>query len=126
VTHQPAQPQNPGFFYWASPPYQRPDDFDFSDPYISSVAASNVLVAPYNHTGFADNQDNPGFLRPYKRDVFSATQYYRFQCSYYKNNAWINMAGPIAILRVVSQNSNGSWQYAVTKSGSLNSVNPLP
>jgi hypothetical protein len=128
IVTYPTQSQNPGFYYWASPPYQRPPDYDFSSPYISLVAADNVLISPYNHTGSADLNRNPGFLRPYKADNFADKQVYRFQCTYYKNNSWINMTGPIIIQRVVSPNNdkNNTWRYDITKSGSLNSVNPLP
>jgi len=83
-------------------------------------------VAPFNHTGFADNQNNPGFLSPYKADNFVASQDYGFQCSNYKNNTFTNLSVPIIIQRAVTQNSNATWMYMVTKSGSSNSVNPLP
>jgi hypothetical protein len=69
---------------WNSPPYSKSDpNFNYSNPFTSSILATNVLVAPYNHTGFADQHAHPAFLTPYKADNFTATQYYRFQCTYY-------------------------------------------
>ena len=114
-------------YLWTSPPYSDSDpNYNYSNPFTSSVPATNFLIPPYNHTGVADQHSHPAFLGPYKADSFTATQYYRFQCTNYKANAWINMVGPISIQRTVSQNSNGTWQYTITKSGSSNSVNPLP
>ena len=112
-------------YVWTSPPYNQPNPL-FPNPFTSSITATNVLIAPYNHTGFADNHDHPTFRTPYKYDDFVSTQYYRFSCTNYQAGAWVNMAGPISIERTVKQNSNGTWQYTVMKSGSSASVNPLP
>jgi hypothetical protein len=78
IVNYPVQTPNPGLYLWTSPPYSN-QGFDFSNPFTSSIAATNVLVAPYNHTGFADQHSHPAFLTPYRGDNFTSTQYYRFQ-----------------------------------------------
>ena len=114
-------------YLWTSPPYSNSDpNTNYSNPFTSGVAATNFLVPPYNHIGFGDQHEHPAFLLPYRADNFTATQYYRFQCPNYRANAWINFTGPIPIQRTVSQNTNSTWKYTITKSGSSNSVNPLP
>jgi hypothetical protein len=102
-------------YLWASPPY-------------ASTATSNPTTTSFTATSGAgtDQHGHPNFLRPYTSNNFNATQNYRFQCTNYQNAAWITMMGPLTINRAISQNSNGTWQYVITKSGSSDSVNPLP
>lgn len=105
-------------YVYASPPY----------------ASGSTVPNPTTPAGYAatlgtgtDNHYHPGFQSPYVSNDFTATQYYRYQCSNYKNGQWVNLLGPITIERNVSQNvNNGAWQYVITKSGSSNSVIPLP
>jgi hypothetical protein len=113
-------------YVFKSPPYNQPDP-PIDNPWISSQAATNFLNPPYSHLGFADHHLAPPFRTPpYAPDDFVAYQTYRFQCTYYKNNAWTDIIGPISIEKAVSQNSNGTWKYTVTKAGASNSINPLP
>ncbi|HEV2386360.1 MAG TPA: Ig-like domain-containing protein [Candidatus Acidoferrales bacterium] len=106
-------------YYWASPPY------------ATGTHSDNPTVGPSppvpGTQGFAfDQQLNGGFLSPYVYNDFSAAQYYYATCSNYNGGAQIYLAGPISIERTVSQNTNGTWKYVVTKSGYPASVNPLP
>lgn len=105
-------------FYWPSPPYAAG----------SSSQNPTILPSPPIPGGDGAGQDNnspKSFRSPYVASTFTATQYFQYSCTC--NNAMnVNLAGPISITRVVSQNPDGSWRFTVTKSGSSASINPLP
>ncbi|HEX7314401.1 MAG TPA: hypothetical protein VF297_10785 [Pyrinomonadaceae bacterium] len=63
---------------------------------------------------------------PYQAASFTATQHYRFRCTCHNSNAYVNLMGSLDIVRTVTQNTNGTWRFTVTKSGASATVNPLP
>ncbi len=64
---------------------------------------------------------------PYKASSFTGTQYYRYKCTNYNNGNYVNLIGPLSIVRAVSKNANGTWKFTVTKpTGGSATINPLP
>lgn len=105
-------------FPFPSPPFP-PDAYP--NPSIANVFA--------NQGSFSDDQmltPSQTFVKPYGFSTFTATQYYRFACTYYDSGNFHNLMGPNLIVRMVSPNPNGSWKFTVTKSGSMATINPLP
>jgi hypothetical protein len=111
----------PGFanpYPFPSPPFP-PDAY--SNPTVINLAATSG--------GFQDDQKltpSTTFVKPYSSSSFTATQYYRYSCSNYQNGAYVNIKGPLSIVRSVSPNGSGGWEFTVTKSGSSAVINPLP
>lgn len=105
-------------FPFPSPPFP-PDAY--SNPTVIDLAAASG--------GFQDDHmltPSTTFVKPYSASSFTATQYYRLKCSNYNSGNYVNIQGPNSIVRSVSQNSNGTWEFTVTKSGASASINPLP
>jgi hypothetical protein len=105
-------------FTWPSPPFGQHDGS--SDPTVNNV--------PGNDGGLIDNHrlDSPTWVKPYQASSFTATQHYRFRCPCHNNNNYVNLMGPLSIVRSVTQNTNGTWRFTVTKSGASATINPLP
>jgi len=101
-----------------SPPF--PAD-SFNNPTIINLAATNGGLQD-------DHMLSPSttFVKPYSYSSVTATQYYRYSCSTYQNGAYVNIKGPLSIVRTVSQNGSGGWEFTVTKSGATAIINPLP
>jgi hypothetical protein len=100
-----------GDFNWPSPPYATNSN---PNPVIRDFSATSGV--------FQDQQRNPGFLRPYLINQFTAVQYYRYQCPCANGGNYVNMSRPIDITRNVNS-IFGSWRYWVTKSGSSAQLN---
>jgi hypothetical protein len=66
------------------------------------------------------------FIKPYSNSTFTAKQNYQFACTYYDSGNFHTMMGPNFIVRTVSQYPNGTWEFTVTKSGAIATINPLP
>jgi hypothetical protein len=65
--------------------------------------------------GFDSDYDLAGtFSKPYVAAQFTDTQIFHFSCPGYNGGNWVQLAGPYSIVRSVSQ-TNGTWQYTVTK-----------
>jgi hypothetical protein len=114
VTYQ--DTRNPWPF--PSPPF--PNDA-YQNPGTSGVFG--------NYGGFPDDHmltPSSTFVKPYFFKTFTATQYYRFACTYYDSGYFHNITGPNYIIRTVSQNPNSSWEFTVTKSRATATINPLP
>jgi hypothetical protein len=54
---------------------------------------------------------NLNFVKPYAASSFSSTQYVQYSCG---GGAWINVYGPVAITRTLS-NSSGKWAATVSR-----------
>jgi len=117
VTYPGYVPGVQGHYFWASPPYAASSS---ANPETGATPVSATLGSP----GLQDLQGNVGFLKPYVSNDVTSNQVFQFECPYYKGGQLIPLfphSGTIAIHRVVSQNTNGTWQYTITKSGSSNS-----
>jgi len=73
---------------------------------------------------FVDDHFPPNsFTHPLNSASFSATQKYRYKCG---SGGYVYLTGSMIIKRTVTRNSNGSWKYTVTKSGSSATIDPIP
>lgn len=67
------------------------------------------------------------FVTPYGASSFTGVQRYRYTCPCANGGSPVNLMGLLNIVRSVSQNTNGSWKYTVTKpTNGQASINPLP
>lgn len=114
VTNQ--DPRDP--WPWPSPPF--PPNTSGNPTTVNIIATQGG--SPDDHRLYPYST----FAKPYSFSTFTATQYYRFACTYYDSENYHNMQGPNSIVRTVSQNPNSSWKFTVTKSGAGASINPLP
>jgi hypothetical protein len=107
--------QNP----WPAPSPPFPPN-TYANPTINDEAATSGT--------FTDDHllRDTTFVKPYSASSYNATQYYRYKCTCSNNGNYVNLQGPLSIARSVSQNSNGSWKFTVTKSGCSATINPLP
>jgi hypothetical protein len=101
-------------YYFNSPPYQAGSNWP--NPTIQPVPPVNAQ----NDIAY-DTHGHPAFQGPYRADYFTATQYYQYSCTC-NNSSNVPLAGPISITRSVTQNSNGTWKYTVTKAGVIGST----
>jgi hypothetical protein len=109
---------------WPSPPF--PPDSS-SNPTIGDFDASKG--GPGGPGTFTDDHmlsPSTTFVKPYSQQSFTGTQYYRYKCSCASGGQYVNVLGPLSIVRSVSKNSNGTWKFTVTKSGCSAQINPLP
>jgi hypothetical protein len=97
-----------------------------SPPYASAPPNPTTKSVPGTRGQLTDNQDNPGFIKPYAASNFNATQKFRFMCPNYQGGNFVDLESGIVINRVVSQVSGSAWEYTVTKSGQSAQINPLP
>lgn len=106
--------------------------FPFPSPPFPNDAYSNPTIGDINASdgGFQDDHlltPSTTFVKPYSASSFTATQFYRSKCACGANaNNYVNIVGPLSIVRSVSQNSNGSFKFTVTKSSCSATINPLP
>jgi len=104
------------FFYWPSPPF-------------ASIANTNPVVhtVPASGGSMEDNHTTGGsFVSPYSSSTFTAVQYYRYSCGCLNNGAFVNVMGPMNIVRTVAPSTGNQWKYTITKSGASASIDPLP
>jgi len=107
-------------------PYPRP-----SPPFPAGGHANPTEFQVEGNDGIiGDEQLVPGFglfVTPYSASSYTAVQHWRYSCPCKNGGAWVNVMGPLNIVRSISQNPNGSWKYTVTKpTGGQASINPLP
>jgi len=107
------------------------DPFPFPSPPFPADAYSNPTIGDFSATSgtFTDDHfltPSTTFVKPYSASSFTATQYYRYKCSCANGGNYVNMVGPLSIVRSVSQNSNATWKFTVTKSSCSAQINPLP
>ena len=70
---------------------------------------------------------NGDFVKPYSSASFTATQYYRYKCPCKNNGDFVNLLGPLDLVRSITPVAGTSnWKYTVTKSGFSATINPLP
>lgn len=105
------------------------DPWPFPSPPFPPDAYPNPAVIDLAATYGAfqdDNELTPSttFVKPYSNSSFPATQYFRYRCS---GGKYVYIDGPLSIVRSVSQNSDGTWKFTVTKpvNGSA-LISPLP
>jgi hypothetical protein len=111
----------PGFFF-PTPPFPTNTTNGVPDPTIVNVAGSDGIIGDVNLV--------PGisaFQTPYSFASVTSTQNWRYRCPCANGGNWVNVMGPLSIVRTVSQNTNGSWKYTITKpTGGSASFDPLP
>ena len=94
---------------------------------MDNTESANPSIDGVNGTDgqFTDDQipTEGGWLKPYAAASFTATQKYQYVCN---GGSEVTLMGNISIVRTVGKNSNGSFYYKVTKSGSSATINPLP
>jgi hypothetical protein len=95
-------------FTWPSPPYQ--SNTGTPNPTIREVNG-NLGAAPDTHI-------HKPFQQPYIFNTFTATQYYRYKCPCKNGGAYVNLVGPIQIVRTVEIVPFTDWTYHIEKSGS--------
>ena len=105
--------------------------FPFPSPPFPAVASPNPTVddlAATTGTFQDDNKVGTGiFVRPYSASSFTATQNFRYKCTNYNGGNYVNLMGPLSIVRSVSMNTNGTWKFTGTKpTGGTATINPLP
>jgi hypothetical protein len=109
--------------------YSGNNPFIFPSPPFPSVAVPNPTINDHLATepGIEDNHGSGGsFVTPYTSSSFTATQYYRYKCPCRNGGQYVNLTGPISIIRTVSPSAGTRWKYTITKSGATATINPLP
>jgi len=107
--------------------YPSGNPYSWPSPMSRSTTNPTVIDLAATSGSFGDDHEPPtSFTKPYSASSFTATQNYRYKCPCAASGNYVNMAGPNDIVRSVTQNTDGSWKYTVTKSGSSATINPLP
>lgn len=97
-----------------------------SPPYNQSIPNPFIKGGSPAGGGMTDTHRLPGFQKPYAAaSAITAVQYYRYKCPC-SGGTYTNLMGPNNIVRTVTQNSNGSFKYTITKSGCSSSLDPIP
>jgi hypothetical protein len=100
-----------------SPPF--PAGLNPNNPTILNVAATEGRAQ--------DNHSTPGdFVKPFAAASVTAMQIYRYTCPCSNGGNPVTIFGPLAIVRSVIRNPNGSFRFEITKSGATATINPLP
>lgn len=102
-------------YFWTSPPYGAETWSPNPETGIPGPASTGVAT---------DNQGHQSFQGPYVYNLTPSYQVFQFQCPNYNVGNWTQIfpqSGTTTITRIVSQNSNKTWQYTITKSGASNS-----
>jgi hypothetical protein len=91
-------------------PYPWPAPFPANSP--DNPTVTNEPGADGEFTD--DNNLEPAmtFVKPYFQNSFTATQYFRYSCN---GGQYVNLMGPLSLVRTVSKDSNGAWEFTVTK-----------
>jgi hypothetical protein len=102
----------------------------FPSPPFPADAYANPTVGDVDATTgtFTDDHlltPSTTFVKPYSSSSFTATQYYRYKCAC-TNGSYVNIVGPISIVRSVSSNGKGGWEFTVSKSDCQAIISPLP
>jgi len=86
-----------------------------------------IIDLPATDGGFQDTHSTRGtFVTPYSSSSFTATQNYRYKCPCRSSGNYVNLVGPINIVRAVSPSTGGRWKFTITKSGASATIDPLP
>jgi hypothetical protein len=102
--------------------YPDGDPFNWpSPPYASNSGNDNPEIREVNGNlgGSPDTHGHKLFQTPYTFNTFTATQYYRYKCPCKNGGAYVNLMGPIEIIRTVQFVPFPAWTYQIKKSGSL-------
>jgi len=93
-------------YIWPRPPWSASS----TNPTVDiSLSATQVPLIDTHRPGT--------MVAPYGTASFTATQYYAYTCSGVNNGNPVRVDGPISIARSVTQNSDGTFKYTITKSG---------
>lgn len=111
-------PGNANPFQPPSPPW--PKNSPFTNPTVRDVTGGAGSLI--------DDHQMPSllFVTPFSQSDFTATQNYRYRCACGPNaNQYVPVLGPLSIVRSISQNSDKSWKFTVTKSGCTATLSPI-
>lgn len=95
-------------------------------PFNVGYPNPTVIDLPGTDGALIDNHRAPDFVTPYSSESYIGTQYYRYKCPCANNGNYVNLAGPISIIRSISPSTGTNWKYTITKSGSSVTIDPLP
>ena len=114
-------------YYWQSPPYAAGANMPNptwanSNPPAPDVAATLGKFQD-DHTLYTNVP--VAWVKPYVQTGFTDIQSYQYKCTNYHNGNYIEIDGPLYIVKEVLQ-SNGIWSYSVTKSNATATISPLP
>ncbi len=112
---------------WPSPPYaagaSNPNPTDATSNPPSPDLAATLGQFQDDHTLYTNVPI--AWVRPYVQTGFTSKQSYEYKCTNYHNGNYIEINGPLYIVRNVFQ-SNGTWSYSVSKSKAVATISPLP
>jgi hypothetical protein len=103
-----------------------------SPPFPANINPPNPTILPVppvpgTDGAIEDNNSTPGsFVKPYSAKTITATQVWRYTCGCANNGQPVVFYGPHSIVRSVTQNTDGSWKFLITKDGKSATINPLP
>jgi hypothetical protein len=103
-----------------------------SPPFPAGINPPNPTILPSppvrgTDGAIQDNHSTPGaFVKPYSAKTITSTQVYRYTCGCANSGQPVVLYGPLSIVRSVSQNSDSSWKFVITKDGKSATINPLP
>ena len=105
--------------------------FTFPPPFPADSSPNpTVNNVPGTDPGLQDDNwlsPSTTFVAPYFAKTFTANQTFRYECSNYQLGNWNTVLGPLPIVRTVSENSNNSWKFTVTKpTNGTATINPIP
>ena len=114
-------------FIWPSPPYS-PNAPTTPNPTRNDGLNGDLPMIQGSAGTLPDQQGHPGFQGPYANaPSVNATQTFQWECSNLNNGTFTTFPGiSYAIVRSISQDGSGGWQYTVTKNGVPATVDPLP
>ncbi len=106
------------------------DPYTFPKPWVGkSGSPYTTAIVPGSNGVLNDTNTLTGPLLPIGRPIvpgqISVTQYFTFKCPCYTSSGLPRLFGPIAIVRSVAPNADGSWNGCIQKSG-LTSCVTLP
>jgi hypothetical protein len=103
------------------------DPYTWPSPPWGTVNSQNPHPETYtgagSNPGFTDTHYAKTFLKPYQAGGFTATQVYRYRTPCVNGGKWVIMTKGIQIVRSVTQNPDGTWQYKITADRQSYSLN---
>ncbi len=93
-----------------------------ADPPFAAAPNPTILWVAATR-GVAQDNHSPGAKRPYRTFTERVSQTYRYDVD---GGTPVDIAGPIPIIRKITEKDNGDFKYEITKSGLKAEIDPLP